>query len=133
VTGGRQSEAVTWLVSANGNCWPVVHLRDPARELTFAASASSANLRFGRTASISATGQDRALRFVIQSGHRRRWITNAFRRMTKLGRLRVAFEHIAGTSKGQHHYGVRGLVKSLRRAEMGCGQYPAMSLRGFAY
>ena len=36
--------------------WPVVRLRDPARELTFAASALPVNLRLGRTGSISATG-----------------------------------------------------------------------------
>jgi len=31
----------------SGSNWPVVRLRDPARELTSAASASSANLRIG--------------------------------------------------------------------------------------
>jgi len=54
---GNRSLARQFTDRTDGWNWPVGHLRDPARELTFAASASSANLRFGRRGLNSATGQ----------------------------------------------------------------------------
>ena len=62
-------QCLQWGAMRDGRCWPIVRLRDPARELTFAASASSANLRFGRRGLISATGQMRSQRFALVTGH----------------------------------------------------------------
>jgi len=64
------ASGANFVMPAIGSSWPVVRLRDPARELTFAASALPANLRFGRRGLISATGHERTIAVTAVHGGR---------------------------------------------------------------